>query len=143
MPITDTLQNAKRLEATGATPELSQAISAIVEDATQAGQQDLKEFIRQEFAAFRTQYKADMQAQSTELKRDIGELRTELKRHIGEARAETKQEIAGARAEAREYSLKLQVEMHSLARDQLLKIIAAMAMMLGIATAIIKLFPNA
>ncbi|MCH8841623.1 MAG: hypothetical protein IID61_01490 [SAR324 cluster bacterium] len=132
MPITDTLQNAKRLEATGATPELSQAISAIVEDAAQAGQQDLKEFIRQEFAAFRTQYKADMQAQSTELKQEIGELRTV-----------TKQEIAQARAESREYSLKLQVEMHSLARDQLLKIVAAMAMMLGIVTAIIKLFPNA
>ena len=103
-----------------------------MEDAAQAGQQDLKEFIRQEFAAFRTQYKADMQAQSTELKQEIGELRTV-----------TKQEIAQARAESREYSLKLQVEMHSLARDQLLKIIAAMAMMLGIVTAIIKLFPNA
>ena len=143
MPITDTLQNAKRLEATGATPELSQAISTIVEEAVQAGQNDLKSFFRDELAGLENRLGARIEAVRTELKRDIGELRTELKQEIGELRTVTKQEIAQARAESREYSLKLQVEMHSLARDQLLKIIAAMAMMLGIVTAIIKLFPNA
>ena len=132
MPITDTLQNAKRLEATGATPELSQAISTIVEEAVQAGQNDLKSFFRDELAGLENRLGARIEAVRTELKRDIGELRTE-----------TKQEISEARAESREYSLKLQVEMHSLARDQLLKIFAVMAMLLGIATAIIKLFPNA
>ena len=114
MPITDTLQNARRLESKGIRPEAAQEISSIVEEAAQAGQQDLKDFIRDGLAS----------------------LENNLESRLG-AR------IEAARAETKENYLSLKVEMHSLARDQLLKFIAVLIMSLTLAVAIIKLFPNA
>ena len=113
MPITDTLQNAKRLESKGLTPEAAQEISSIVEEATLAGQQDFKEFFRNELA----------------------NLESNLENRLG-AR------IEAARAETKENYLSLKVEMHSLARDQLLKFFAILVLSLTLAVAIIKLFPN-
>ena len=68
------------------------------------------------------------QAQSEDLKSFI---RTELGNM--EARME-------ARFDARIESVR--AEMHSLARDQLLKFITVMALMFSVAVAVIKLFPN-
>ena len=105
MPITDTLQNAKRLESKGITLE-----------AAQAGQQDLKDFIRDAMLG----------------------LENRLVTKIEEVRVEGKANNDQLRLEIRDN----RVEMHSLARDQLLKFIAVLIMSLTLAVAIIKLFPN-
>ena len=109
MPITDTLQNSKRLEALGFDHEKSQGISEILEDAIQAGQQDLKEFIR-----------AELQGVKIELQSELNDVKGKLNVVKNELRA----------------------EFHMGMRDQLLKFVAIMAMMISLAVAIIKLFPG-
>ena len=117
MPITDTLQNAKRLEAVGFNAEQSRGISEIVEEAVHAGQQDLKDFIRGEISGLRSEISAEFQA----VRGEMATLRAELKADMSELRA----------------------EFHSALRDQLLKFITIMATMITLAVVIIKIFPNA
>ena len=74
MPITDTLQNAKRLEATGLSAEQSQSISEIVEEAIHAGRQDLKDFIRSELKELRN----DFDFKHQELRTEIANLRADF-----------------------------------------------------------------
>ncbi len=121
MPITDTLQNARRIEDKGLTPEVSQDISDIVEKSVQAGQQDLKGFTRNEMVGMETRLVAKIEEVRAEGKAGREALRHELTVEIRDNR----------------------VEMHSLARDQSLKFFAIGATMITLATAIIKLFPNA
>ena len=117
MPITDSLQNAKRLESKGLTPEAAQEISSIVEEATLAGQQDLKDFIREAMLGLENRLVVKIEEVRVEGKANNDQLRLEIRDN--------------------------RIEMHSLARDQLLKFIAVLIMSLTLAVAIIKLFPNA
>ena len=114
MPITNTLENAKRLEALGAPTPLARGIAEILEEAIQANNQDLKAFFREE------------------LERQIGGLRAELKADIASVRAELKADLAQTLAD-------LQREM----RQQLLWFFTMAAGIATIAVAVIKLFPNA
>src|SRR5574341_626315 len=99
MPITNTLENAKKLEALGAPAPLARGIAEIVEEAIQASNQDLKAFFREEmerqFAAFRAEVKAEFSA----VRGEISAVRTELKADIASLRGELKTEIAQTRAD--------------------------------------------
>ena len=61
MTITNTLENAKRLEKLGLTPEQAQGVSEIVEEAARAAQPDLSELVTKDF-----------------LRAELGELRLEF-----------------------------------------------------------------
>ena len=117
MPITDTLRTAEQLRRVGFTEEQAILLSAKYEETAQALGQDLKEFIREQNSTLRTEIRADSQA-----------LRAEFDTFQMEMRSEHNA---------------LRAELHSAMRDQLMKFIAVMAMIISLAVAIIKLFPNA
>ncbi len=124
MPITDTLKTAEELRQAGFPENQANLPAAKFEETAHAQSEDLKSFFRSELGNLENRLEAKFDAK-------IEWLRVDLKQEIQQVRADLKQEIGGVR-----------VEMHSLARDQLLKIVTVMALMISVAVAIIKLFPN-
>ena len=61
-----------------------------------------------------------------------------LQKELAEMRSEVRGEIAQLRGEIKD----LRVELHASLRDQLLKMVGIMVGLLGLAVAIIKLFPS-
>jgi hypothetical protein len=116
MPITNPLQTAQRLEALGFPARQAQGLAEILEETTQANNQDLKEFIRGEMAGLRS---------------EIAGLRAEIKADMAVLRSEIKADMAGLRA-----------EFHSALREQLMRFVTVVFGLVTIAVAIIKIFPN-
>jgi hypothetical protein len=121
MPITNTRENAKKLESLGAPTPLARGIAEILEDAIQANNQDLKTFFREE------------------LQREMALLRSEIKAEFASLRSESKADIASLRSDMHVMRADLQREM----RQQLLWFFTMAAGIATIAVAVIKLFPNA
>ena len=110
MPLTNTLETARRIEALGFTHQQAQGFAELLEDTAHATQQDLKDFIREQMGAM--------------------EQRLEGKLSAMEGRIN----VRFAEQEARfEHSLRMQMA----------TILTAIIGVVGLAVAIIKLFPNA
>jgi hypothetical protein len=92
MPLTNTLETARRMEALGFTHQQAQGFAELLEDTANAPQQDLKDFIRGELGSLE------------------GRLRSEFREEL---------------------------------RKQMLWFFSLLTGLLGLAVAIIKLFPNA
>ena len=148
MPITDTLQNSKRLEALGFDHEKSQGISEILEDAIQAGQQDLKEFIRAELQGVfgkMNSIESKLDSVKSELRAELNSVKSKLDSVESGLKAElnsVNSELNSVKSELNSVKNELRAEFHMSLRDQLLKFVAIMAMMISLAVAVIKLFPG-
>lgn len=95
MPLTDTLENAKRLEEADFPPKQAKALSVLLEETAAASQTDLKEYVTAEGERTRAELRTEMTAEG---ERTRAELRTEIaaegKRTRDELRAEFRAEIA-------------------------------------------------
>ncbi|MBI4083702.1 MAG: hypothetical protein HY423_13940 [Candidatus Lambdaproteobacteria bacterium] len=98
----------------GFTEEQASLLSAKYEETAQALGQDLKTFFAEQLARVHG-----------DLKNEISGFRAEMDRRFELTEARMRAELQGG------------------LRDQLMKFIAVMAMMISLAVAIIKLFPNA
>ena len=95
----------------------AEVLAAKLEITAQATQQGLKDFIRQEFAQFRQEVKAE-----------LAQVRAEMNNRF----AQTDVKFA-----------EMRTELHSSLRDQTLKLLAVLIAAISLAVAIIKIFPNA
>ncbi|MEE8554583.1 MAG: hypothetical protein V3T00_01890 [bacterium] len=116
MPITPELDNSRRLKAVGFTVEQAETLTEIIEGAQRQGFERFSEVLERSFSAFRN-----------EMNQRFGQLDS--------AFVQLDSKLDTVRAE-------LRAELHSGLRDQMLKFIGIMAMMISLAVAIIKLFPN-
>jgi hypothetical protein len=140
MPVTDTLKNAEDFRRVGFTQEQASVLAAKLEDTAHRQSEDLKAFLRQEFALFR----AEMREEFTKIRGEMSSLRAEVKEEIasvrvemGALRAEMREQIAFVRADMGG----MRADFHSALRDQLVKIVAIVAALIAAAVAIIKLVP--
>jgi hypothetical protein len=78
MPLTNTLQNARKLEALGFPTEQARGISEVVEEAVAAVQFDLKDFIRAELE----KHEARTEAKFEGLRADFNGLRADVHKAI-------------------------------------------------------------
>ena len=76
MTITNTLENAKRLEKLGLTPEQAQGVSEIVEGAARAAQPDLSELVTKDFL------RAELEKLRAEIGKEMGSLRAEIGKEL-------------------------------------------------------------
>jgi tetrahydromethanopterin S-methyltransferase subunit G len=73
MPLTNTLQNARKLEALGMPAEQARGVSEVVEEAVAAVQLDLKDFIRSELEKHTARIDAKIEAMRAEMHKAIQE----------------------------------------------------------------------
>jgi hypothetical protein len=78
MPITQERQTMQDLRAAGFSQQQAEVLAAKLEAAAQATQQDLKDFIRQEFAHFRQEVKVEFTQIRSDMDVKFAELRTEM-----------------------------------------------------------------
>ena len=71
MPLTDTLENAKRLENLGFSHDQAQGRSELIEDAVQEDNRDLKEFLRGELGDFRNEFRAEINGFRNEFRSEL------------------------------------------------------------------------
>ena len=116
MPITSELENRRKLKAVGFTDAQSEVLVEVIERSVQQGFDRFVEVFE----------------------RGIGELRHEMARM--EARLETRLVALDGKLDARIESVR--AELHSSLRDQMLKFVTILISVIGLAVAIIKLFPN-
>lgn len=115
MPITEELNNVRKLESVGFNHEQAETLADVIEKAQVSGQESLKEFISNE---------------NKNLRDDIKDLRNELKLLITEKNNELHNKISG-----------LEVRMVTSQKDMLIKILGIVVGTVGIAVTILKLFP--
>ena len=108
----------------------AEVLAEKLEAAAQATQQDLKEFIRQEFAQFRQELKAEFAQFRQEINTRFAEINTRF--------ADVNTRFAQMDVKFAE----LRTEMHATQKDLAFKLIATMVAVTSLAVAIIKLFPN-
>jgi len=128
MPITQERQTMQELRAAGFSEQQAEVLAAKLEAAAQATQQDLKGFIRQEFAQFRQ----ETVTRFAEADAKFAQFRQEVKAEFAQVRMEMDVKFA-----------ELRTEMHATQKDLAFKLIATIVAVVSLAVAIIKLFPNA
>lgn len=132
MPITNTLENARRLEDTGFSHQQAQALAEVIEAALGDFQSDLatKEFVHSEIQLLRSEFKSE-----------ISELRSELKSEMSELRSEFKFEISELRSELKSDMKELELRVTNQLRGQMLWFFAMQITIMGVAITLIKLLP--
>ena len=116
MPIASELDNTRRLKSVGFTEAQAEVLAEIVETAQSRGFERFAETLERQMRELRLETKSEFSA----LRGEIGAVRGEIASLRGELRA----------------------ELHSSLRDQMLKFITIFSALLGLAIAIIKLFPD-
>jgi uncharacterized sporulation protein YeaH/YhbH (DUF444 family) len=112
------------LRAAGFSQQQAEVLAAKLEATAQATQQDLKDFIRQEFAQFRQ----ELSTRFADMDVKFAQYRMEMNTRFGA----TELKIA-----------ELRTEMHASQKDLAYKLIATIVAVTSLGVAIIKLFPNA
>jgi hypothetical protein len=83
MPLTNTLETARRMEALGFTHKQAQGIAEILETTAMDAQPDLGELAtKADLAALKAELTADIQALRAELKADLSSLESRLMREM-------------------------------------------------------------
>jgi len=131
MPLTNTLETARRLESLGFSHQQAQGVAELFEVTAQDARRDLAtrgdlELVRREIAELRTEIKAELDGLRTEINAEIGGLRTIVNAEIGGLRTEIKSDLVGLRAEFRDEL-----------RKQMLWFFTVLTALLGIAVAVI------
>jgi uncharacterized sporulation protein YeaH/YhbH (DUF444 family) len=124
MPIIQERQTMQDLRAAGFSQQQAEVLAAKLEATAQATQQDLKDFIRQEFAQFRQ----ELSTRFADMDVKFAQYRMEMNTRFGA----TELKIA-----------ELRTEMHASQKDLAYKLIATIVAVTSLGVAIIKLFPNA
>jgi|SRR3972149_2768739 len=119
MPITEELNNIRKLESVGFSHEQAETLADVIEKAQVDGQESLKEFIHNENKTLRNEFDTK-----------INELRNELGNEIKGIRNELISEIKD-----------LEVRMAYSQKDMLIKIFGIVVGTVGVAVTILKLFP--
>lgn len=78
MPITQELENIKKLEAVGFDHKQAEALAGIIEKAHVDGREDLKGFIRQELDNVRQELRQEINQVRNEIKQEIKDLEVRL-----------------------------------------------------------------
>lgn len=99
----DTLKLARRLEASGFTPQQAAgAAEAMAESMAEisglATKEDISD-LRRDLVGVRTDLSRDLVGVRTELGRDLIEVRTELRRDLAEVKAELRRDLAETKAD--------------------------------------------
>ncbi|MFQ5685770.1 MAG: hypothetical protein ACE5GV_03840 [Candidatus Scalindua sp.] len=115
MPITEELNNIRKLESVGFSHEQAETLADVIEKAQVNGQESLKEFIGNENKNLRNEMKG---------------IHNELKLLIAEMNKDISGKIGG-----------LEVRMVTSQKDMLIKIFGIIVGTVGIAVTILKLFP--
>lgn len=115
MPLTNTLETARRIEGLGFTHQQAQGFAELFEATAQDARKEL--VTRADLAVTR----AELERAIAEVKADLASLRTDFRAELADLRAEFRDEL----------------------RKQMLWFFSVQIALLGIAVAIIKLFPNA
>ena len=115
MPITEELNNIRKLESVGFSHEQSETLADVIEKAQVSGQESLKEFISNE---------------NKNLCNEMKDIHNELKLLIAEMNKDLNGKIDG-----------LEVRMVTSQKDMLIKIFGIVVGTVGIAVTILKLFP--
>jgi DNA anti-recombination protein RmuC len=149
MPLTNTLETARRIEALGFTHQQAQGFAELLEDTAHATQQDLKDFIREQIGTLDRKLdaqeeklagKLDAQEEKLAGKLDAQEEKLAGKLGAQEEKLAGKLDALEGRINVRFAEQEARFE-HSL-RMQLATILTAIIGVVGLAVAIIKLFPN-
>ena len=119
MPITEELNNIKKLESVGFSHEQAETLADVIEKAQVNGQESLKEFIRNELDS-------KINGLGNELGGEINNLRSEIK----DIRNELVNEIKD-----------LEIRLMYSQKDLLIKIFGIIVGTMGVAVTILKLFP--
>jgi len=152
MPITEELNNVRKLESVGFSHEQAETLSDVIEKAQGSGQESLKEFIHNENKTLRNEFDTKINELRNELGNEIKGFRNELGNEIKDIRNELGNEIKGFRNELKlliteknnELNDKiggLEVRMVTSQKDMLIKIFGIIVGTVGIAVTILKLFP--
>jgi DNA anti-recombination protein RmuC len=156
MPITNTLDVSRRLTQAGVPAAQAEVFSELFEGTAQDAVREMKAILMQEGERTRTELRAEMQAQGAELRAELqaqgAELRAEMQTLRAELRAEMQAQGAELRAEMQalrnELRAEFQTELKELElrvaerlRSQMLWFFTVQTALLGIAVAVIKLFP--
>ncbi len=115
MPITEELNNLKKLESVGFTHEQSEALADVIEKAQVSGQESLKEYIHNELKELRGEFR-DLESRLLSSQKDL------------ESRLLSSQKD-------------LEILMVTSQKDMLIKIFGIIVGSLTVAVTILKLFP--
>ena len=99
MPITEELNNVRKLESVGFSHEQAETLSDVIEKAQGSGQESLKEFIHNENKTLRNEFDTKINELRNELGNEIKGFRNELGNEIKDIRNELGNEIKGFRNE--------------------------------------------
>ena len=130
MPITNGLENSRKLRETGFTQQQSEVLAEIIEHAQQQGFDRFSEILERGLAQVSNEIAllaSRFEALKSRVDSKIGALESRF--GVLESRVDSKIEGLGA-------------ELHSSLRDQLLKFVTILVAVVSLAVAVIKLFPD-
>jgi F0F1-type ATP synthase membrane subunit b/b' len=134
MPITNTLDVSRRLTQAGVPAAQAEVLSELFEGTAQDAVREMKTIVTQEGERIRTELRGEMQALRTELRSEMQALHTELRSEMQVLRTEL-------RAEFQTQLKELELRIAERLRSQMLWFFTMQTALLGIAVAVIKLFP--
>ena len=141
MPITEELNNIRKLESVGFSHEQAETLADVIEKAQVDGQESLKEFIHNENKTLRNEFDTKISGIRNELSNEIKDIRNELGNEIKGFRNELKLLITEKNNELNDKIGGLEVRMVTSQKDMLIKIFGIIVGTVGIAVTILKLFP--